>query len=100
MRRVILKEVKDHLHELFHIGTKGVDEMRPILKVRVTSGRLADINQSVTQHCMHCQPKNLANAYDQEASSSASNPFTAKQKPAAKRWLCDRQTSWLLCAAT
>ena len=50
MIRVILKEVVDHLQELFHIGTQGVDKRLGILKARVTSP-LAGVNQGVTQHC-------------------------------------------------
>ena len=52
--RVILKEVVDHFHELFHIGTQGVDKVLAILKVRATSPKLVDVNQSITQHCVHC----------------------------------------------
>ena len=56
MPRVILKEVQDHLHEHFNIGTQGADKMLAILKAWVT-----DVNQNVTQHCVHCQANKLRN---------------------------------------
>ena len=58
MPRVISKEVKDHLHELFHIGTQGVDKMLPIFMARVPSPKLARVNQSAMPRWMHCKPHN------------------------------------------
>ena len=63
--RVILKEVVDQLHELFQMATQGVDKMLATFKARVTP-KIADVNQSIKQHFVHCQankPRNEAQVH-------------------------------------
>ena len=47
---------------LMHIYTQGVDMMLAIVQAWVRSLKLADISQSVTQRCVHCQANKPHNA--------------------------------------
>ena len=58
--RVILKEVKDHLHELFYVGTQGVDKMLAILKAWVTSLSYQTPTKATRSTVCTAMPTNLA----------------------------------------
>ena len=53
--RSVIKEVVDHLHKLFHVGTQRIPKMPDILRLRIQSPKLVDINKTIMDQCVHCQ---------------------------------------------
>ena len=52
----------EHLYELFHVGTQGVEKMLEILNTTIQSPKLVEVNRTVTKNCVHCQANKPRNA--------------------------------------